>query len=74
MNDNDNMTMTYRRQLTNITNSTFKNALRVIRDVTRSKYWFSCVVCLKLWLELRNLLMSTEDLTKDKAGVDYEVY
>ncbi|VDO94614.1 unnamed protein product [Heligmosomoides polygyrus] len=53
MNDNDNMTMTYRRQLTNITNSTFKNALR---------YWFSCVVftviCLESVEARRNLMIS----------------
>ncbi|KAK5968549.1 hypothetical protein GCK32_012881, partial [Trichostrongylus colubriformis] len=64
MNDNPNMTMTYRRQVSNITNSTFKNVLRAIKDVSRIT-----VICLESVEARRNLMVAIAE-----EGMDTNEY
>ncbi|KIH55399.1 ligand-binding protein, receptor family [Ancylostoma duodenale] len=64
MNDSVNTTMTYRRQLQNITNSTFKTVLRAIKDVSRIT-----VVCLESDEARRNLFIAIAE-----EGMDTNEY
>ncbi|EYC08171.1 hypothetical protein Y032_0067g3 [Ancylostoma ceylanicum] len=64
MNNNANTTMTYRRQLQNITNSTFKNVLKSIKDVSRIT-----VVCLESDEARRNLFIAIAE-----EGMDTDEY
>ncbi|KAL6741093.1 hypothetical protein Aduo_014383 [Ancylostoma duodenale] len=64
MNNNANTTMTYRRQLQNITNSTFKNVLSAIREVSRIT-----VVCLESDEARRNLFVAIAE-----EGMDTDEY
>uniref|UniRef100_A0A7I5EBS6 Guanylate cyclase n=1 Tax=Haemonchus contortus TaxID=6289 RepID=A0A7I5EBS6_HAECO len=60
MNDNPNMTMTYRRQISNFTNATFKNVLQAIKDVSRIT-----VICLESPEARRNLLIAIAEESMD---------
>ncbi|RCN51966.1 ligand-binding protein, receptor family [Ancylostoma caninum] len=64
MNNNANTTMTYRRQLQNITNSTFKTVLRALKDVSRIT-----VVCLESDEARRNLFIAIAE-----EGMDTDDY
>ncbi|VDO81834.1 unnamed protein product [Haemonchus placei] len=60
MNDNPNMTMTYRRQISNFTNATFKNVLQAIREVSRIT-----VICLESPEARRSLLIAIAEESMD---------
>nr|CDJ80505.1 Protein GCY-22, isoform c [Haemonchus contortus] len=54
------MTMTYRRQISNFTNATFKNVLQAIKDVSRIT-----VICLESPEARRNLLIAIAEESMD---------